>query len=48
MKTSQPLDYVEDFDQLDELKHSHDLDQDEKHPDLEIIDIQEDDYMLFD
>ncbi len=50
MELQQPLDYVENYDQLDELKSAtYNTDSLEKnqHPDLNIIDLQEDSYMDF-
>lgn len=50
MKLQQPLDYAENHDQLEELKsvtfHFENL-EDNEHPEINIIDIQEDNYMNF-
>ena len=45
MTPQQPLDYVENYDQLDELKAADISAEYVEHPDNEIVDLQETDYM---
>jgi len=46
MTTQQPRDYVEDYDQLEELKSASYISDDQEQADFKIIDIQEDSYLV--
>lgn len=48
MTPQQPRDYVEDYDQLEELKSASYLSEDQQQADFKIIDIQEDSYLVID